>query len=519
MDAKATRSFSRPIAALAAVGALLLTPALAGAAGEQARTADSFVDSIGVNVHTSYDDSPYGTQLDAIRAKLVELGVRHVRDGLELDRPDQYTALNALAGAGIRSTLIVGEPDVDEDEFDELIATLGSSVRGAVEAVEGANEIDMRGDTSQLPALAGYQRDLYDAVKGDSSLATLPVLGPSLVQKRNQEALGDVSGALDYGNIHPYPDAEAPEGNLDAHLGRAAVNSGAKPVMATETGYHTALGWGGEHNPVTEEDMATYMPRLYLEYFRRGIARTFSYELIDQNAGSADLEDNFGLLRNDFSEKPAFTALRNTIDVLEDRGPTFSPASVAYSLGGESKDVHHLLLQKSDGAFYLALWRAAEASAPGSRVTLSFGRQVTAAEAYLPNDSSAPAYSLPASASGSLGLDVGPRVTILKLALGARNAAPGRIRLWVAKRSLPAPGRLAMEGRLPKQVTGRSMRFKIQRRQPRWKGWRTVGHGRTSSRGIFRKSLRLAANRRGVSRFRVVASVAKPSRPVRVRIR
>jgi len=513
------RGLGHLVAALATTGALLLTPALASAAGERARTADSFVDSVGVNVHTSYDDSPYGTQLGAIRAKLVELGVRHVRDGLELERPDQYMALNELAAAGIKSTLILGEPDFDEEEFEELIATLRSEVRGAVEAVEGANEIDMRGDTSQLPDLAGYQQQLYGAVKDDPSLAPLPVLGPSLVQKRNQEALGDVSGSLDFGNIHAYPDDDAPESNLGVHLERAAVNSGSKPVMATETGYHTALGWSGEHRPVSEETMATYMPRLYLEYFRRGVARTFSYELIDQNPGSDDLEDNFGLLRNDFSEKPAFTALRNTIEILEDPGAAFTPTAAAYSLGGDADDVHHVLMQKSDGGFYLALWRATEASAPPTRVTLSFGRQVTGAEAYLPNSSSSPAYALPANASGSLALKVGPQVTILKLALGEKSAAAGRIHLWVSKRSVPAAGRLAIGGRLPKQVADRSMTFQIQRRQHGWKNWRTVGRGRTSRKGAFRKSLRLAAGRRGISRFRVVARVAKPSRPVRVRIR
>ena len=47
-----------------------------------------------------------------------------------------------------------------------------------------------------------------------------------------------------------------------------------------------------------------------IEHFRAGIPRTYAYELIDEKPDAAltDPEQHFGLLRNDFSEKPAFTA-------------------------------------------------------------------------------------------------------------------------------------------------------------------------------------------------------------------
>lgn len=522
------RRIARLAVALTAATALLSMPTTAAATNEQARTAGSFVDSIGVNIHSSYSDTPYGERFDAVKAKLADLGVRHVRDGLEPERPDQYDALNELAATGIKSTLILGEPAIGSAGLAELIATLKANVRDAAEAIEGPNEIDMWGDASELPHLAGYQQDLHAAVKGDPSLAGLPVIGPSLVQPRNQEALGDISGQLDFGNIHSYPNGLSPEGNLSNHLDRAARNSGSKPVMATETGYNTASGETGELDPVSERAMAVYMPRLYLEYFRRGVARTFAYELLDEGTGGSDPEDNFGLLRNDLSEKPAFAALRNTIDILDDSGPAFAPATVAYTLGGDTGDLHHLLLQKSDGTFYLALWRAEDVwdpasrrdlEAPEGRVTLELGRQAVGAEAYLPTTSSSPAYTLPASSDRPLGVKVGAQVTIVRFTLGDKTTA-GRIRLWVSKRSVPAGGRIAVKGRLPAQATGRSLPVKIQRRQPGWRTWRTVGHGRTSQRGVFRRTLRISKLRNGrVSRFRVVASQAKPSRAIRVRVR
>lgn len=524
------RARVRPLPALLAASlAILLAPSSASAAAEQALQADSLVDSIGVNVHTSYNDTPYLSRFGAVRAKLAELGVRHVRDGLEPDRPDQYRALNELASIGVRSTLIVGDPEIDDEELGELTSILRGDVRGAVEAVEGANEIDMRGDASLLPQLDDHQRRLFSAVKGDPALAGLPVLGPSLVHSRNQRALGDISALMDYGNIHPYPDGRPPEGNLSAHLERAAGNSGPKPVIATETGFHTALAWRGEHDPVSESAMAAYIPRLYLEYFRRGIVRTFSYELLDQEAGG-DREDNFGLLRNDLSEKPAFAALRNLIAILSDAGPQFAPGKVRYAVGGDTRDLHRLLLQKRDGTYYLALWRATEAwdpvarhdlDPPDRRVRLDFAQRVRSVAVHAPDASAAPV-AAPSPArlrGGELALPVGERAVILRLKLGGR-AAPSRVRLWVSKRSVPAGGRIAVRARLPVRASaGRPRRVKIQRRLPGWRKWKTVGKGRTTRTGVFARSVRLARPRDGVSKLRVVARKARPSRAVRVRVR
>jgi hypothetical protein len=487
--------------------------------------ADTFVDSIGVNTHTFYSDTAYG-DFEAIKAKLAELGVRHIRENLALDRPDQYEGLNELATIGVKSTLILGEPSEEASNLDEMISIVSTNLGGAVDAVEGPNEFDMRGHPNWAAELREYQQRLYGAIKADPSLAALPVIGPSIVQRTHQEALGDISSVLDYGNIHPYPYGEPPEGNLSSYLGRAAANSGAEPVIATESGYHTALNWGGEHPPVSEDAMATYIPRIFLDYFGRGISRTFSYELVDEkpDPANADREENFGLLRNDFSPKPAFVALRNTIAILADPGPAFAPESVDYSVGGSRADLRQVLLQKRDGSFYLALWRATSVWDPGSKtaldppseaVTLSFDRQLKSAQRYLPNVS---VESSPVSLHGDkpLTVNVGPQVVILRLTLGARTQ--GRIRVWVAKHPVPAGGRVAVRGRLPSQAAGRSLAVRIQRWHKR--GWRTVGRSRTSKSGAFRKKIRVPAHTDSrASRLRVVAPRAKPSKAVRLRIR
>ena len=202
---------------------------------------------------------------------------------------------------------------------------------GAVDAVEGPNEFDTRGGPSldaparRLPAVAlrgDQERPVPGLAAGDRPLGR-PSPEPGGARRH-------LRAQLDYGNIHSYPDGNPPESNLTSYLRRAATNSGSKPVMATETGYHTALNWTGEHNPVSEAgdgDLhAADVPRV-LQQRRRPEPTPTSWSTSSRIRATAIAESNFGLLRNDLSEKPAFTALRNTIEILKDPGPAFTPAS------------------------------------------------------------------------------------------------------------------------------------------------------------------------------------------------
>ncbi|MEX2447927.1 MAG: hypothetical protein WD404_04190 [Solirubrobacterales bacterium] len=410
----------------------LLAPSSVGAASVPAKGADAFVDSIGVNTHTYYTGTVYYKRFQEWRAKLSQAGVRHIRENLVPNRSDQYQRLNELAGSGIRSTLIMGDPTEGVSGLETLLSIARNKIRDSLAALEGTNEFDLSGRASWRTELAAYHRKLSELANADPSLSSLPLIGPSIVHWDSMDELGDISSQLDYGNIHSYPDGYQPESNLDSHFSHSAANSSSKPVMATETGYHTALGWTADHKPASEAAMATYVPRMYLEYFRRGVARTFSYELLDEAAGSDDREDNFGLLRHDLSEKPAFSALRNTIRILEDPGASFAPGSLDYSLSGSPSDLRQVLLQKSDGSFYLALWRASSVWDPVKRVTLSpstatvtvdVNSTLATAERYAPNTSDAPLASFP-DPNGPLSVGVGPQVTILKLAPAVATSPP-----------------------------------------------------------------------------------------------
>ena len=123
-----------------------------------------------------------------------------------------------------------------------------------------------------------------------------------------------------------------------------------KRIQATEGGYHNIYQSGG----LSEEAEGKYAGRMFAEFFRRGIYRTYWYELVDE--GQPGPEGAFGLLRNNVSEKSAFRAVKNLIAILNDRGPDFKPDSLNYIFDGSVNNMREILFQKRNGDFYLMIW-------------------------------------------------------------------------------------------------------------------------------------------------------------------
>ncbi len=415
-----------------------LAPRTAAAAPVAARSADSFVGSIGVNTHFYYSDTPYVEQFGLVKQRLAELGVHHIRENIAPDeRPDQYRRLRELSAIGIKADLILGDPRNGISTLDRMISVVKNELPGAVDAVEGPNEFNAQGVSNWVSMLREYQQHLYSAVKSDPALSSLTVIGPSITNWGDAEKLGDMSEMLDVGCAHPYT-SRPPETVVTESLERAEQTAGSKPAFTTETGYHTALNYKSSSEaflPVTEAAQAVYMPRIFLEQFRRGVARTYSYELLNQfpDAKLTERESNWGLLRNDLSKKPAFDALQNLIAILKDSGSSSASGSLDYSLEGNQENLRQLLLRKSDGSYYLALWRATSVwdavkqvtLDPGSSpISIRFNQPVSSVELYAPNVSSAPLASV-ASPSGQLSYPIGPQVQILRIVPGEGSAGSG----------------------------------------------------------------------------------------------
>ena len=351
------------VAAASAVGLALPT----SAQGEQmpAHSAAHFRDSIGVNTHATYYDTAYG-DWPRVVDKLDELGITHLRDGA-FANPEWgewnerfYRAVELAGARGLRFTLGMGEPNFAGGTLDQLIGAVGGRLRNAVAALEGPNEYDLyHAGPNWDDELREYQRELYAKAKANAVLRSLPVLAPSLVFPESDPQLGRLDDALDVGNVHPYTGGDQPSpGHVKHQADEARRVSGSKPMFATEAGYHNALAATHGQPPVSESVGASYLLRLYLEHFRGGIVRTYAYEAIDEklDLGLVEPESHFGLLRNDFSEKPAFTALQRMLQLIG-RPEPLAPSSLTIGLGGDTTHVQSLLLRKSERRYTLALWQ------------------------------------------------------------------------------------------------------------------------------------------------------------------
>jgi len=356
---------------LLAVGACSLAVApVASADVVKPRSAAAFRDSVGVVTHVVYYDTAYGNWPRVV-ARLDDLGVRHLRDGLYgnpspawHDWNERYfKAVDLAAAHGMRFDFIVGKPGYDGGTLDQLLNVAGGRLRKSAEALEEPNEFDhFNGGPGWASQLTRYSRELYRKVKRNPALRALPVVGPAFGTLQGASRVGDQRAYLDVGNIHPYTGGLSPDAKLvRTEIARGSAVSGRKPMWATEAGFHNAMRGPAQEQPgVSEQAAAVYLTRTFLQHFQSGVARTYAYELLDEKPDrrGRDPQQHFGLLRHDFSPKPAYRALRNLLGLMGRTGARSQPRPLRLDVHGPS-DLHRLVLQKADGTYLVALWRTA----------------------------------------------------------------------------------------------------------------------------------------------------------------
>jgi hypothetical protein len=329
---------------------------------ETAQSACDFVNSIGVNTHINYFDRTYGN-FQLFEGELKSIGIRHVRDGVHLLNADYnkavYSRWSQLGSIGIRFDAVLDPRSalgtLTGDKLDQVEKLAGDTI----ESFEGPNELDISNIPNWASVDRDYQRDVYQSVKSMTGVKSIEALGPSLAFASKGSFLGNISDRVDYGNLHPYPAGKMPSSIFPEQLLLAKEVSGDKKIVITESGYHNALNDHSDQPAVSETTAAKYIPRLFLENFSQGISRTYLYEFLDEapDPGLTNFQMHWGLLRSDGSEKPAFTAVKNLINELSDSAEPAHLQQMTYSLGTPNSQIHHLLLQKSDGQFFLILWQ------------------------------------------------------------------------------------------------------------------------------------------------------------------
>jgi hypothetical protein len=357
MSATQRRLAASTLPRIALLFTLSLLPAVTGQA-QNVHSADAFVDSIGLNIHLIDTDSPYGN-FAAVEKALRALGIRHVRDGLiDTQWMPYFARMNALGRDGIKCIFIT-----NPQETTELLQSYPERMKDSFEGYEAPNEYDESHDRDWAATLNRFLPVLAIAVRTGDRGGKFPIIGPSFVHAESYSALRGTSQYFDFANLHNYFAGRNPGtsgwgsngyGSLPWDLDQMNKAWPGLPIVTTETGYVNDVS-----NPqgIPESVAAKYLPRLLLEQYAHGIRRTYLYELADVTHAEQGIHNTFGLVRSDFSPKPAYLAIQHLIALLADPGATFTPPDLALSVSGESTNVHRLLFAKRDGTYVLAIWQ------------------------------------------------------------------------------------------------------------------------------------------------------------------
>jgi hypothetical protein len=380
--------------------------------------AREFLDSIGMNVKFRDVASQYGNPGKVIE-RLQYIGVRLVREGFPAREltPHQIGVYRAFARTGGRFTFETH----NEKAVSEIVADISAFERefpGSVKAVEGPNELNnwpitYQGQKGRAAAKA-YMSDLYAAVKADGRLAAAGVLvygatdWPSIATK------------ADIANIHSYERNAFGsyerlrvdrDDQLKAYATDAVFPPGPTPAwVVTETGYHTWLGsgWFEGVDPTVQAKLGLL---LFFNVAKLGGRETQWYQLLDAWGAPRKGEEAFGVFDHTGKPKPLAVTLHNLTTILQDkRDNTRSIATtpLAYKLSGNlgqapHNGVYDLVLQKSDGTHWLAVWREGQIwnvesdraiALPAKTTTLQLSGAPARVEIYDPMVGTAPRQTL-----------------------------------------------------------------------------------------------------------------------------
>lgn len=338
-------------------------------AAEQAISTGDFIQSLGVNTHLDFGGA-YANPA-TVEAAINYLGLDNLRDSPA--SPADLPIWQQIAQAtGAKFDAYVGQvsPSRMSTELD-YIQQLAQ--QGMLNFVEGGDEED---DTlsaavgNSLSLAAQFQLTLY-GVAQSLGLPTINMsFGAGWTITNNwigdYANVGDLSGIADYANAHIYP-AGAPDATIQQLNADALLAAGSRPVIASELGYDTSA--------IDPTQAAKWTLDAALDGMKDGDIKTYFYALFDDGSG------NFGLMNPDGSPRPAGEALHNLTTLLQDSAGSFSPGSLDYTLDNAAFGDNSLLMEKSDGTYWLALWNETNG---GHTVTLNLASTASAVEVFDP---------------------------------------------------------------------------------------------------------------------------------------
>jgi hypothetical protein len=284
--------------------------------------------------------------------------------------------LGFLASQGVKFDFLIGKPYVGDYDADigavwQRVDTIVRRYADSVVAIEGTNEYDHPTISPNAiqpwdDSLREYMQEVGYVWRANGLGPDVPLLAPSFGTDAGPAALGDVGQyGCDRRNAHAY------SGNK---VYRAAWFDAEKehlaPVVPT-----TAKTWVTEYgstitqppptawNAINERDQGVINVKQYLTLLDDpDFERAYVYSLFDSVGG-------IGMLRNDLSPRPAYTAFQRLLGLADTAPGGAAPPELQMNLTGAPADLKSEVFWRADGKYIVAFWR--EASLGVAPVTMS----------------------------------------------------------------------------------------------------------------------------------------------------
>ncbi len=300
-------------------------------------------DSVGLNLDTWSRTGAYTPERwPRLRAAIRQLGIRAARVDVHLVSGDWGTQRQIQLGQdGVRLTVQLGDAfgRFSAAPLDRVYDVFARQLLPYAEAVEGTNEPDLSGDPQWAVTALDHQRALVRALSGTPGTDRLAIYGPSSARPNNQQWFGDLTGLADYANAHAYSGGRTGSFGLDLFTPRPAGRLPGGPLVVTEAGWQTEPTGTFSQPGVSEAVAARYPPKLLLEGVRRGIPRTYLFDLVDrfEDPKLEKIHAHFGLLKVDGTPKPAFGSVARLMAELRDPAARCGPRPRRSSCGRERR--------------------------------------------------------------------------------------------------------------------------------------------------------------------------------------
>lgn len=297
---------------------------------------------LGVNIHFTSDnralDAARAAGLTWARMDLTWSAVEKTRNSYNWTAYDSL--LNALEARGMKALLILDYGNALYTGAYNLPPTNSAAIEAFGNFAEAAarhfaghgvifevwNEPNLSGFWPPAPSAAQYTAVAQEAIRrvhqGDPT-ARVITGGLSGFDFTFADAFLGLGGgiAADAIGVHPYG-CNPPELLSDRLLvfrdivGRHLSN--APPVWDTEWGF-SSTAFGDGHSAAARQRQAVMVARELLCASAVGFPLAIYYDIRDDGTNPSDPENNFGLLANDYSDKPAMQAVKTLASVVGGR--------------------------------------------------------------------------------------------------------------------------------------------------------------------------------------------------------